>query len=110
LDSLKAVPDVSSVVTPLSSSRRRRRALPSELGTSIASQSPGLSQRTCEGCLPRTAPMGVEPFQPAAWVGHSDLKRVMRYYRLGADASRAAMERAPFGDTPAPEAFSVAER
>jgi integrase len=39
---------------------------------------------------------GVEPFKLIQWTGHSDLRTVLRYYRLDDDESRRAMEAVPF--------------
>ncbi len=50
---------------------------------------------------------GVEPFKLMAWVGHSDLSIVLRYYSLGDADSRRAMSGVPFG--PSPDGGSAAE-
>ena len=43
------------------------------------------------------ADAGVEPFMLIQWTGHSDLRTVLRYYRLADEASHKAMRRVPFG-------------
>jgi integrase/recombinase XerD len=40
---------------------------------------------------------GVEPFKLIQWTGHADLRTVLGYYDLNDEASRAAMQRVPFG-------------